>query len=229
MKKIFYWVIFIVIVILLDSCGVKDKNEKSLTTEQKQLLEIINSDLKPSTTIEAFEFYTIPMPFVFNNELHQSAFKARRMKFKPEEEKKRVESYSRFEDLKRRAEVSYHNRFIEIDSLQSLIKKQYDKLSKRDSEREFVFGLFTFGVDNGFEKKYAKCIYYAPYTKDRELKTGDLDVILVDYDLVQKALAITHSLNGTLLNYETQEKQNLDSLANTVNDPVMKFILEPVK
>lgn len=229
--KIKFFPIFATIACLFVACGSsqKDSTGKSLTSEEEKFVKFLHSKVTDELRIESYEVFTQPMPIIFSSEMEKATDWARRNKFDPEKEQHSIEIYS-IPKFKEEAKQRLEQRYLRIDTIQSRIVEIYKDLSdNRNSDREFIIALLTSVKDDGYNQKRIKEILISTIPFDEQNYRKSIKSHVVNYDLVQEALAIAHALDGTLLNYEIQEKQNLDSIAHTVSDPILKFILEPVK
>ena len=229
MKKIPSILLFC-LVIIVTSCGSSQKDSKgnALTAEEEQFLNVLTSKLSESgCALEYYEFHTGPKPVIFSDEMDKSVALVNLNKFNPEKETSLINSLSS-KYLKEEAQKRLEQEYTNVDKLQERIKNLYEDSFDKNSKREFMTGLFTITLDNGYQQKAIKTIGIIPLPYDKENFLKNFKSYDVNEDLIQKATILTESLNGTLLDYEINLNQNLDSLSKTTTDPILKFILEPI-
>ena len=224
------FILFSLFGLLLFSCsGQKDSSGKSLTSDEEKVLSTLKGLIGNKFEIGSIDIITEQKPVIFSQEMSNATFKAKLNKFNPQEELGYIETNS-IPELKERAQKRYNESILRIDTIQQVIQEIYNKSSDRSSTKRYAIILTILIDDDGFNRKAEKGIMICDIPIDDETHfKKSVKTYPIDDELIEKAAAIANALNGTLLDYETTENQNLDSLAQTVSDPVLKFILEPVK
>lgn len=215
------------ILIILCSCSSSQEKSKdyAISTEERKVISYITSLVPPTgVTIEHNEIFTQELPILFSKEMQTATNWAMRNKFNPEQEQANIDKF-KFKSVKQKATELLSNRYKIIDSIQNEIKDIYDKSLKRNSDRKFIIVLQTTLLDDGFSQKREKDIFVSSIPFDEKNAKQCIKVYGVRNNLIQDAQAIVNALNGTLLEYETNENQNLDSLSKLTDDRVLKFIL----
>ena len=105
-----------------------------------------------------------------------------------------------------------------ITECQEGIKSKVDELSQAQTGDEHIFVLGTV-EKKGNGNKFNIVVAFNPETMEMEKWET------VTTPIQNNAILLTNALSESLLNYGMRQDENLDSLANTVNDPVVKFIL----
>ena len=105
-----------------------------------------------------------------------------------------------------------------IAECQEGVKSKVEELEKAQTggERLFVLGTVE---RKGSRSQSGIVVVFNPETMEME------QWATVTTPIQNNAVLLTNALSESLLNYGMRQDENLDSLANTVNDPVVKFIL----
>lgn len=217
MNKLFF-VSLLLFMFLLSSCGrEKDSSGKSLSNKEAKAVEYIKNNLRKGSTLTNYEVVKGHLPYqlwinltpeenrIFNNRLEYR--RSLKLSDSPKKEKY-LES-----DLKR------------FRSIEESIKEKIEK-AKEDpkAQREFILVLATLEHDDGLESmKYKKIIAFNPET---------MEIVLEEPIPISYVRWTTFVSNGDFMEYVTKdsfEEFNIDSVAQTVSDPIVKFMLEPIK
>lgn len=106
-----------------------------------------------------------------------------------------------------------------IAECQEGVKSRVEELSKGLTGSEHLFVLGTV-ERKGSHSQVGIVVVFNPETMEMEKWET------VTTPIQNNAVLLTNALSESLLDYSMSQNQNLDSLANAVNDPVAKFILK---
>ena len=106
-----------------------------------------------------------------------------------------------------------------IAECQEGVKSRVEELSKAQTGGEHLFVLGTV-ERKGSHSQVGIVVVFNPETMEMEKWET------VTTPIQNNAVLLTNALSESLLDYSMSQNQNLDSLANAVNDPVVKFILK---
>lgn len=202
---------------LFVACGSsqKDSEGKEMSSKEDKALEYIKTHLKKDYELKSYSFVEGQWPIEMtidlkriNSQLLDDVIKYHQLTIHPSA---RTSKY--LEDFKNKVAHAENN-----------ILESVKVAESKRSEKTFLMALVTMKYDDGKEVDYFKqIIAFNPETLEKEYwePLGSAP---------GNALLIVNAERGTLADYELSKKgYNIDSLANTVSDPVLKFILEPVK
>lgn len=108
---------------------------------------------------------------------------------------------------------------VTIAECQEGVKSRVEELSKAQTGGEHLFVLGTV-ERKGSHSQVGIVVVFNPETMEMEKWET------VTTPIQNNAVFLTNALSESLLDYSMSQNQNLDSLANAVNDPVVKFILK---
>ena len=215
-KNCFNWITIIILSLSFFACAKqKDSSGKSLTSEEEKAVEFVNSHLDKGFSLVDFQVVKNHLPY----QLWLDLSLVQRRLFDEKWDYKRAMELS--DDNPRKEErLQFHKQWIE--KYQSDIIEKIDVAKKdKKGERTFILVLATLEKDDGIESNRFKII--TAFNSE----TGEK--VLWEKVPRTNAILTTVASAGDIFNYETNEDYNLDSLIQTVSDPVLKFILEPVK
>ena len=106
-----------------------------------------------------------------------------------------------------------------IAECQEGVKGKVEELSKTQAGGEHLFVLGTV-ERKGSHSQVGIVVMFNPETMEMEKWET------VTTPIQNNAVLLTNALSGSLLDYSMSQSPNLDSLANAVTDPVVKFILK---
>ena len=207
------FILFSLFGLLLFSCsGQKDSSGKNLSKTEIKAIEYVQNHLKKNVFLDDYIVIKGNMPIYFSEKFD---FPAERI------------SREKFDHITGGMWHSDHVREMALNSIkeyESTICELVNDLEGKKSERELILILANFKHDDGITTDYSKAlIAFDPDTGD-EIKWQS-----INNDIrFHTRLGIT-AQSSDMVNYVINNDYNLDSLAQTVSDPVLKFILEPVK
>lgn len=195
------------------SCGSKtgDSTVNSISNKEKQAVEYVKNNLK--NEYELIDYQIISegqLPLIISDEFDNYDKNLFREKL----------DYDLYEKRKKNPRTE----FPFIESLQSEIKERYSELEQKRSNKEYLLVLGTLKKDDGLKIEFHKTLVAL-----NPENYSDNKWIRVNNNLIKKTAIVASALDNNLTNYTIYLTPNLDSLAKTVSDPVMRFILEPIK
>lgn len=204
------------VLVVFASCGSsqKDSTGKSHSSQEEKALESITSTLKPNESLVEYIFTDGQIPSSLIIDLFDEKMDLSNA----------LNAYS--------LGCRFQHKEIDTQEQESIINDKLDKFNKaitelqsKRSNKDYVLCLGIVKFDDGETFNLSKHIYAL------DSENGKIEhQYLVNPGSIENAAIIENIKSGTFANYEiNKENYNLDSLANTVSDPVLKFILEPIK
>ena len=210
------FILFSLFGLLLLSCsGQKDSSGKTLSSDETEIIENYKGSLNKGYSLVSYQIIEGNLPYQLWIDLsleNNWIFKERL-------------DYLR--SLK--SESSYRDKYIadnikDFQRYQDYILAEIEKAQDDPkTKRNFIIILANIEYDDGLEmQKFKKIVAYNPETREKVLSEN------IPYTAT---LLSELALRNEIVKYGTRvdEPFNVDSLAQTVSDPVLKFILEPVK
>lgn len=215
-KNCFNWIALIILSLSFFACSKqKDSSGKTLSSDETEIIENYKGSLNKGYSLVSYQIIegNLPYQLWIDLSLENSWIFKERLDY--------------LSSLK--SESSYRDKYIadnikDFQRYQDYILAEIEKAQDDPkTKRNFKIILANIEYDDGLEmQKFKKIVAYNPETREKVLSEN------IPYTAT--LLSVLASRNE-IVKYGTRvdEPFNVDSLAQTVSDPVLKFILEPVK